>query len=125
MTPTRVLLFAFAHSEEQPVAEFRWSPESGVALVVHDPAWARLAREYFTRGIPLPDEERVVPAADGEAFMSALLRQSEMTYYGFVDASDQPVPEEPAGGGYGTVDAYRILAGLPPLSEPDRPSGTG
>ena len=121
-TPTRVLLYAYAHSEEHPVAEFRWSPESGVTMTVLDPAWARLAEEYFTGGVPLAEEERAVPAAEGEAFMRALLQPTQMTYYAFVDASEEPAaPEEPADrDGYSVEDAYRILAGLPPISEPDR-----
>jgi hypothetical protein len=121
-TPTRVLLYAYAASEEHPVAEFRWSPESGVTLTVLDPAWGRLAEEYLARGVPFAEEERAVPAAEGEAFMRALLQPSQLTYYGFVDASGQPAaPEEPTDrDGYSVEDAYRILAGLPPISELDR-----
>jgi len=127
--PTRVLLFAYAASTEDPVAEFRWSPDADVTLTVLNPAWSRLAEEYFARGVPLTTEQRVVPASDGPAFMRALLQPANMTYYGFVDASPESAPgtaapEEPDGGGYSVEDAYRILAGMPPLSKPGR-GGSG
>lgn len=96
-TPTRVSLYAYAASDEHPVAEFRWSPASGVTLNVLNPDWSRLAEDYFTRGVPLDREQRVVPAAEGETFMRALLEPRQMTYYGFRDESP---PQAAANGDY-------------------------
>jgi hypothetical protein len=85
--PTRVSLYAYVASDEHPVAEFRWNAESGVTLTILNADWSRLAQEYFTQGAPLDREQRVVPAAEGEAFMRALLEPRQMTYYAFVDES--------------------------------------
>src|SRR3954468_23001718 len=100
-TPTLVSLYAFIASDVDPVAQFRWSAESGVTLAVLNPEWGRLAQEYFTRGAPLDREQRAVPAAEGEAFMRALVEPKQMTYYGFRDES--PDAGRPDKVGYCTM----------------------
>jgi hypothetical protein len=87
-TPTRVVLFAIGPDDERAVAEFRWSPESGVVLEVidHDDAW--IAQRYFDEGVPLDAARRLVPRTDGPAFMRALTQPSRSTAMRFVDLSD-------------------------------------
>ncbi|GLY78918.1 hypothetical protein [Actinoallomurus iriomotensis] len=87
-TPTRVTLYARA-TEAERVAEFRWSPESGVSLTVFDPEWGALARDYYENGVPLIRENRRVPAGEGAAFMRALLERRNMSYYSLVDESQR------------------------------------
>jgi hypothetical protein len=88
--PTRVVLYSYANGlTARPVAEFRWSPESGVSLVVHDVAQSRLAADYYANGMRSERDGRVVPAAEGPAFMRALLEPKLMTYSRFVDETPE------------------------------------
>jgi len=47
-----------------------------------------LAREIYDHGIESPSSGRFVPASDGPAFMRTLLEPTRLTYYGFVDETD-------------------------------------
>jgi len=77
-----------ASREPVPIAEFRWAPEAGVSLAQLDPKRGDLAREIYDHGIESPSSGRFVPASDGPAFMRTLLEPTRLTYYGFVDETD-------------------------------------
>ncbi|MDA3647246.1 ADP-ribosylglycohydrolase family protein [Saccharopolyspora indica] len=95
VTPTPTLIGAYSKSERslsQRVAEFRWSPDSGVAVEIFDKVAGDVARSYFHAGIWLHSENRTVLIGEGPAFMRALLLTPDKRYYRFVDESaDEPV----------------------------------
>lgn len=85
--PTRIVMYSILSGEPKPIAEFRWSPESGVTLVELDSRGSRLARDIYEHGADSYAERRMVPRSEGAAFMRALLQPNRMSYYGFVDRS--------------------------------------
>lgn len=89
--PTRVVMYSILAGEPgepTPIAEFRWSPESGVTLIELDQRWARAARNIYENGADSYSEERMVPRTEGPAFMRTLIQPTRTTYYGFSDKSD-------------------------------------
>lgn len=87
MTPTRVALYTHATDPPTRIALFHYAEEDGVTLETLDPDWARLAQRYFTRGVDLYEEKRMVLPAEGPLFMRTLLNQHAMTYYALLDES--------------------------------------
>lgn len=85
MHSTRVVLYSFAAGDRRRVAEFDWDDENGVRLTVLDEGEGALARRYLQRGAPDDRGRRLVPAAEGPAFMRALTSGSKGTYLCFVD----------------------------------------
>jgi hypothetical protein len=88
-TPTRVVLYSYASGRPQAIAEFRWSPGSGVELTLIDPVEGEIARRYHDDGIPFEAERRLVQASEGPAFMAALVQPSRSSYTRFVDESER------------------------------------
>jgi hypothetical protein len=87
--PTRVVQYSFATARPEAAAEFRWTPESGVTLTVLDPVEGEIAQRYYDKGVFFEAEDRVVPPAEGPAFMRALVQPSRSSYTRFVDESEQ------------------------------------
>jgi hypothetical protein len=85
--PTRVGQYMLAASGRTRVAEFRWRRELGVSLVVFDPRNGRVAQEFFDHGVPLDGEDRLVPRAEPENFMRALLQPRRTSYFQYVNES--------------------------------------
>jgi hypothetical protein len=90
--PTRVSLYMQVTGGRVRAAEFRWHTETGVTLVVHDrDRGGGLAQTYYDRGAPFDAEQRSVdPRTEPATFMRVLLQPSRMTYYQFVDESNEP-----------------------------------
>lgn len=86
-TPTRVVLYAHASGTPVPAAEFVYRGDQGVRLHVLDEVWSAVARDFFEHGVPSLAQDRQVLAAEGGAFMEALLEPRSMSYYSFVDSS--------------------------------------
>lgn len=91
--PTRVALYAHRASDTEPVARFHWDPANGVRLELLNPAWTRVARDYYERGVEYYRERRQVLPAEGPTFMRALVQPKRSAYYSLVDES-----RPPAGG---------------------------
>lgn len=88
--PTQVVLYRFVR-EGDPVrtAEFAYSPEGGISLVVHNvELGGGIAQEYYDRGVPDDRERRVVTRDEPEVFMRTLLQPRNSTFYRWVDESD-------------------------------------
>jgi hypothetical protein len=90
--PTRVAYYTFLPYSADMVraAEFTWSPESRVSLIVFHKNASDLARQYYKRGVPSEVEDRLVSRKEGAAFMLALVEPSQSSYNRFVDESDGP-----------------------------------
>jgi len=129
--PVRVLLYSLTSGDPVPVAVYSWTAQDGIGLRVLDPAWAQFAEQVLHRGAPSRAQQRSVPASEGPAFLQALLEPSRSTYVRFAaEGADPAGPAAPAvpdpaapvapaaGGGYSEQDAYRVLAGQPPLAAP-------
>ena len=122
--PTKVVLYDYASGSQRPAAEFHWSEEDGVTLQIIEPDWGKLAQRYFTEGVYLSAEQRVVLPSDGEAFMRALVQPTRSTYSALVDESGPSVASMPVAadtGGFTPDEAYRHLAGMPIRPGPDEP----
>lgn len=111
--PTRVVLYSYGTGAPAPAAEFRWQQGESVSLTVLDPAWSAVAEDWFAHGVPVPAEQRRITPDDAPAFMQALLRPLNATYYGFVDESggDAPPPtgRSPMDGQEARAIAERAL----------------
>lgn len=86
-TPTRVALYAQATDPPRRIAIFHYTERNGVTLELLDPDWGHLAQTYFMEGVNLREEKRMVRPNEGPAFMRALLRQRNMSYYTLQDES--------------------------------------
>ncbi|GAB3768369.1 hypothetical protein GCM10028864_66700 [Microlunatus parietis] len=88
-TPTRVVLYSILGGRNWTAcAEFTYSPESGIQLLVHDPErGGRLAQSYFDNGVPNEEERRGVTTSEPELFMRTLLLPTRTTAYRWVDES--------------------------------------
>jgi hypothetical protein len=89
-TPTRVVLYAHGSGTPVPAAEFVYQGDQGdqgVRMRVLDEVWSAVARDFFEHGVPSLAQDRQVLAAEGGAFMEALLEPRSMSYYSFVDSS--------------------------------------
>jgi hypothetical protein len=89
-TPTRVVMYMrfTAERDAEPVAEFRWSPESGVKLVPPEAAEDVVIGELMTYGVESFSNGRYVKPEEGPVFMRALLEPTRLNC-GFVDESDK------------------------------------
>lgn len=88
-TPTRVVLVSIASGRPLEVAEFRWSPDSGVTLTIMDPVQGEHAQRYYEQGLPFDAERRLVFPSEGATFMRALVQPSSSSYERFLDKSEQ------------------------------------
>jgi hypothetical protein len=86
--PTLIGMYTLASGSPERVAEFRWSPGSGVSVEVFESDWGNLARVFYNEGVLLVGEQRRVKASEGAEFMRALLERKHSGYYGFVDESE-------------------------------------
>lgn len=82
--PRLIAVYAVSTGAPERVAEFRWSPEAGVAVTVFEPTWGSVAQHYYDNGVPDHAGIRVVYPAEGAAFMSALADLRPSTYCQFV-----------------------------------------
>jgi hypothetical protein len=87
-SPTRVVLYVLQRDGSELVAaEFLHPPGGRVTVDVHEPVWGDQARRMFAHGVPSRAQRRVVRAAEGAAFMRALVEPRLSTYSHLVDKS--------------------------------------
>ncbi|MFE2961080.1 hypothetical protein [Nocardia tengchongensis] len=82
--PRRIVMYANSSGDPEYAAEFRWSPEFGVAVEALDNGWGRLALEYFENGVPDHVAMHPVAVSEGAAFMTTLANITAGSYYCFV-----------------------------------------
>jgi hypothetical protein len=89
--PTRVVFYTWSRGQERspwPIAEFRWTPSTGVMLTILNKEYGSGALGFLQNGVNCEQERRMVSPEEGPAFMRALLAQGNSSnYYWFRDNS--------------------------------------
>ncbi|MFQ6397117.1 hypothetical protein ACLMAJ_27110 [Nocardia sp. KC 131] len=89
-------MYEIVGSEPQRVAEFRLTADGSAELTLSDEQGCPLAERWYNDGIKLLDEAEYAMAANGPAFMRALLQPFRMSYCFIVDeSSTSPSPWPP------------------------------
>lgn len=109
-SPTLVSIYELGLNQWYRVAEFRLNTQGSVELRLCNGSSCPLALHWYREGIETPATAPLVTAADGPAFMRALLRPFRMSYCRIVDES--PTPAEQPGSGSPQRWRYR-RAGTP------------
>lgn len=77
------------------VAEYRLLADGSVGLTVLDAERGEIARHFYTNGVDLHAQRRMVRPDEPAAYLGALLNQTNMSYYRFTDESDTPEASAP------------------------------
>jgi len=88
-SPTLVAFYWLGTGGRTRAAEFRLNAAGAVEFEVFDSSKSLGAQGYFEHGVDLAAESRTVTAAEGPAFLSALLQPFRTTYFEFVDESPE------------------------------------
>ncbi|WP_067566601.1 hypothetical protein [Nocardia acidivorans] len=92
--PTLVSIYELGLNQWYRVAEFRLNAEGSVELRLCNGSSCPLALHWYREGIETPATAPPVTAADGPAFMRALLRPFLLSYCRIVDESSTPAGQQ-------------------------------
>ncbi|WP_330179408.1 hypothetical protein OHB26_23415 [Nocardia sp. NBC_01503] len=95
--PTFVSIYERGLNQWYRVAEFRLNAQGSVELRLCNGSPCPLAVHWYREGIETPATEPLVTAADGPAFMRALLRPFALSYCRIVDESSTPAGQPGSG----------------------------
>lgn len=92
--PTVVAVYELVATRYRRVAEFRLAATGTVVLTLAEADGCPMARRWLRDGLRVPGTSQTVTAADGDAFLRALLLPRPLRYSRVVDESPGPAAAE-------------------------------